>query len=94
MGEGSAMKHFSVKKRVFLSENPAVPEGHKHRVATPGNPRKIPRTPADPRRDPAEPSERPRRALGETPAEPSERLISSAEPRGGLCPSDGDPLEL
>ena len=30
-----------------------------------------------PRRDPAEPPERPRRALGETPAEPSERQISS-----------------
>ena len=44
---------------------PTVPEGHKHRVTTPEKPRKIPRTPAE--------SAEPRRALGETPAEPSER---------------------
>ena len=41
----------------------------------PRKPLEIPRTPAGPRRNPAEPSERPRRALGETPPEPSERQI-------------------
>ena len=63
-----------------------VPEGHKHRVTTPGNPRKIPRTPPEPRRDPAEPPQRPRRALGETPAEPSERQISSESLAEGCAP--------
>ena len=53
-------------------KNPTVPEGHK--------------TPAEPRRDPAEPSERPRRALGETPAEPSERQISSESLAEGCAP--------
>ena len=52
----------------------------------PRKPRKIPRTPAEPRRDPAEPSERPRRALGETPAEPSERQISSESLAEGCAP--------
>ena len=42
--------------------------------------------PADPRRDPAEPSERPRRALGETPAEPFERQISSESLAEGCAP--------
>ena len=65
---------------------PTVPEGHEHRVTTPENPRKIPRTPAEPRRDPVEPSERPRRALGETPAEPSERQISSESLAEGCAP--------
>ena len=39
------------------SFSPTVPEGHKHRVTTPEEPRKIPRTPA----------ERRRRTLEETP---------------------------
>ena len=65
---------------------PTVPEGHKHRVTTPENPRKIPRAPAEPRRDPAEPSERPRGALSETPAEPSERRISSESLAEGCTP--------
>ena len=52
----------------------------------PRKPRKIPRTPAEPRRDPAEPSERPRRALAETPAEPSERQISSESLAEGCAP--------
>ena len=63
-----------------------VPKGHKHRVTSPEKPWKIPR---GPRRDP-------RRALGETPAEPSERPPQSPLrgkfPRRalrGLCPSDG-----
>ena len=50
-----------------------------------------------PPQNPAEP----RRTLGETPAEPSERPRRAlweanflGEPRGGLCPSDGDPPEL
>ena len=54
--------------------HPTVPEGHKHRVTTPENPRKIPRTPAEPRRDPAETPQNPRR----DPAEPSERPPQSA----------------
>ena len=65
---------------------PTVPEGHKHRVTTPEKPRKIPRTPAEPRRDPAEPSERPHRTLSETPAEPSERQISSESLAEGCAP--------
>ena len=65
---------------------PTVPEGHKHRVTAPGNPRKIPRTPAEPRRDPAEPPERPHGALGETPAEPLERQISSESLAEGCAP--------
>ena len=56
------------------SRPPTVPKGHKHRVTTPENPRKISRTPAEP----AEPSERPLqnprrdpfRTLGETPQSP------------------------
>ena len=48
--------------------------------------KKNPRTPAEPRRDPAEPSERPRGALGETPAEPSERQISSYSLAEGCAP--------
>ena len=39
----------------------------------------------------------PRRALEETPAEAPENALSGkflGEPRGGLCPSDGDPPEL
>ena len=39
-----------------------------------------------PRRDPAEPSERPRGALGGTPAEPSERQISSESLAEGCAP--------
>ena len=66
--------------------DPTVPEGHKHRVTTPENPRKIPRAPAEPRRDPTEPSERPRGALPETPAEPSERQISSESLAEGCAP--------
>ena len=66
--------------------NPTVPEGHKHRVTTPENPRKIPRAPAEPRRDPAELSERPRGALSENPAEPSERQISSESLAEGCAP--------
>ena len=67
--------------------SPTVPEGHEHRVTTPENPRKIPRHyPAEPRRDPAEPSERPRGALSETPAEPSERQISSESLAEGCAP--------
>ena len=76
-----------LRRQLFkLSLCPTVPEGHKHRVTTPENPRKIPRTPAEPRRDPAEPSERPRRARGETPAEPFERQISSESLAEGCAP--------
>ena len=53
---------------------PTVPEGHKHMVTTPEKPRKIPRTPQN---APQNPRRHPRRALEETPAEPSERQISS-----------------
>ena len=49
---------------------PTVPEGHKHRVTTPENPRKISRTPAEPRRAPQNPRRDPRRTLGETPQSP------------------------
>ena len=45
-----------------------------------------PATPAEPCRDLAEPSERPRRALWETPAEPSERQISSESLVEGCAP--------
>ena len=77
---------------------PTVPGGHKHRVTTSEKPRKMPRTHAEPRRDPAETPQNPRR----DPAEPSERPPQSPlrgklprrAPRGGLCPSDGDPPEL
>ena len=51
-----------------------------------GHSRKTSENPADPRRDPAEPSERPRRALSETPAEPSERQISSESLAEGCAP--------
>ena len=63
-------------------KTPTVPKG----ATTPENPRKVPRTPAEPRRDPAEPSERPRGALSETPAEPSERQISSESLAEGCAP--------
>ena len=65
---------------------PTVREAHKQRVTTPEKPQKILRTPAEPRRDPAEPSQRPRRALRETPAEPSERQISSKSLAEGCAP--------
>ena len=52
-------------------------------------------------RGPRRTTQRPRRTLAETPQSPlrdprraSERQISLGEPRGGLCPSDGDPPEL
>ena len=62
-------------------EHPTVPEGHKHRVTTPGKPRKIPRTCAggpqnfgetlhSPLRDPAEPSERPPQSPCMLPVQP------------------------
>ena len=60
---------------------PTVPEGHKHRVTTPENPRKIPRTPTEtpqnPRRDPAEPSERPPQSplRGKFPRRASRRVV-------------------
>ena len=83
-------RNFSLNFEIFsetkLYGHPTVPEGHEHRVTTPENPRKIPRTPAEPRRGPAEPSERPRGALGETPAEPSERQISSESLAEGCAP--------
>ena len=62
-------------------EVPTVPEGHKHRVTTPGNPRKIPQNPAEtpqnPQRDPAEPSERPPQSprRGEFPRRASRRVV-------------------
>ena len=52
-------------------------------------PRKTSENPTDPRRTPqstAEPSERPRRALGETLAEPFERQISSESLAEGCAP--------
>ena len=58
-----------------------VPKGHKHRVTTPENPRKIPRTPAEtpqnPRRGPAEPSERPPQIplRGKFPRRASRRVV-------------------
>ena len=65
---------------------PTVFEGHKHRVTTPENPRKISRTPAEPsERPPQNPRRDPRRTLGETP----QRGNFLGEP-----PSDGDPPEL
>ena len=74
------------KKKKAESQPPTVPEGHKHRVATPENLGKSRGPPQNPRRDPAEPSQRPRRALGETPAEPSERQISSESLAEGCAP--------
>ena len=71
--------------RVLKVQFPTVPEGHKHRVTTPEKPRKIPRTPAEPRGAPQNP-ERTRGALGETPAEPSERQISSESLAEGCAP--------
>ena len=59
---------------VCIRCDPTVPEGHKHRVSTPGKPQKILRTPA-------EPPQRPRRTLRETPAEPSERPTQSPSER-------------
>ena len=70
----------------LAQHNSTVPEGHKHRVTTPEKPRKISRTPAEPHREPAEPSERPGRTLWETPAEPSERQISSESLAEGFAP--------
>ena len=61
-----------------------VPEGHKHRVTTPENPRNITRTPQNPaetpqnpRRDPAEPSERPPQSplRGKFPRRASRRVV-------------------
>ena len=63
-----------------------VPEGHKHRVTTPEKPRKIQRTPAEPRRALQNPRRDPRRALRETPAERSERQISSESLAEGCAP--------
>ena len=68
------------------------------RVTSMGSlPPKTSENPADPRRTP----QRPRRTLGETPQSPRRdprRALWEAnflgEPRGGLCPSDGDPPEL
>ena len=75
--------HKNVQQTHSFANAPTVPEGHKHRVTTPGKPQKIPRTPAEHRRDPAEPSERPRGALWETPRELSERqsLAEGCAPR-------------
>ena len=70
----------------WMPKSPTVREGHKHRVTTPENPRKIPLTPAEPRRDPAGPSERLGGALSETPAEPFERQISSESLAEGCAP--------
>ena len=78
------LKHYY--RRQGSRKIPTVPKGHKHRVTTPENPRKILRTPAEPRRDPTEPSESLRGTLSETPAEPSERPISSESLAEGCAP--------
>ena len=63
---------------------PTVPEGHKHRVTTPGTlgksrgpPQNPAETPQNPRRDPAEPSERPPQSplRGEFPRRASRRVV-------------------
>ena len=68
---------------------PPVPKGRKHRVTNPGKPQKS----RGPPQSPLEPSEKPCRALGETPqsllrdpAEPSERQISSESLAEGCAP--------
>ena len=63
---------------ITLTIAPTVPEGHKHRVTTPKNLGKS----RGPPQNPAEP----RRTLGETPAEPSERQISSESLGEGCAP--------
>ena len=67
--------------------NPTVPEGHKHRITTPENPRRTPQSPAEPSVIPPQsPLRDPCRALWETPAEPSERQISSDSLAEGCSP--------
>ena len=63
---------FGVDSFGSCKNGPTVPEGHKHRVTTPGKPCKIPWTPAEP--------------FWETPAEPSERQISSESLAEGCAP--------
>ena len=64
--------------------SPKVPEGHKHRVTTPGTlgksrgpPQNPAETPRNPRRDPAEPSERPPQSplRGKFPRRASRRVV-------------------
>ena len=66
------------------------PEGHKHRVTSPENLGKS----CGPPRSPAEPPERPRRTVWEANFRALWEANFPGEPRGGLCPSDGDPPEL
>ena len=76
-----------LSRQFICGSCPTVPEGHKFpRVTTPEKPRKIPQAPAEPRRTPGEPPERPRRALWETPGEPSKRQISSESLAEGCAP--------
>ena len=67
-----------------IFEIPKVPEGHKHRVTTPGTlgksrgpPQNPAETPRNPRRDPAEPSERPPQSplRGKFPRRASRRVV-------------------
>ena len=79
--------HFSIFFRhpwSIRATAPTVPEGHKHRVTTPGTlgksrgpPQNPAETPHNPRRDPAEPSERPPQSplRGEFPRRASRRVV-------------------
>ena len=72
------------REGVVIPSGPNSPESLRKSRGPLQNPAE---TPQNPRRDL-------RRALGETPAEPSERQIFSESLAEGVCPSDGDPPEL